>query len=367
MWAKIHKFIFVVSFFCFSSSFDDNFKQQCNIILKSFTIGNYRQEHVLMKTHQLMSGFTLNSPVTWELEEQSIQKGTLSKIIYKEDGILKCQAKLITKSEQKSLDDLILEKENHLSLAVEGKTTTIKNETKTLVGPLDGYRIDFELHSDNMPSAGIFYFAPHNDEWFSGYISLCFLYSPTPNNDCSLDLCCRSAASLAIPLDPLDEDDRNSRNLYTYENLNFGFRFQFNKDKYKPKVTGASIKLIPIESQSMISWPMPELSGTLCPMITEVTASDDIPLIDFVNGIRDFTQDGDTVVLELKSTKIDNCDAMKMTCLQKKHLVRLTNHVFRKDGHWFLIRWQVKNSEIKNEVFIEEIVNSFHYFGVILQ
>jgi hypothetical protein len=74
------------------------------------------------------------------------------------------------------------------------------------------------------------------------------------------DLCERIAASIELPMDPLDEDDRYSsftvlcfyltfRNLelHTYENLNVGYRFKFNKNKFKPRATGGSAKILAIK------------------------------------------------------------------------------------------------------------------------
>jgi len=70
-WAKAGNFIFTVTFVCFEENFDDAYKRQCNIILKSFKFGDLHQEHVLLKTTQLRSGFRISTPATWTLSEES--------------------------------------------------------------------------------------------------------------------------------------------------------------------------------------------------------------------------------------------------------------------------------------------------------
>jgi len=358
IWTKVHKYIFVLTFFSFE--FGAKFKQQCNGVLQSFSFGNFRQEHVLMKTNQLISGFTLNSPITWTLEEETQSGKTESKIFYNENGKIKCQSKLTTQLESKTLFELTKDLKSHLLNIYHD--TTITDQSPCKLGVLDSYRVEFEVNNcDNLPNRGILFIATNNSEWFSGSIFLSFLYhfDSKSNSLATKDLCERAAFTLELPMDPLDEDDRNL-DMHTYENLNFGYRLKFNKDRYKPKIMGVSVKMLPVkDNPSMVQWPIPEISGTLSPQVTKVMKVDDVPVEEFIEGIKELmSKDPDVIITENKRMRLDDEDAMKLMCVHKTLNVRLTNYIYRKNGYWILLRSHSHNFEFTDEVYINEMVNS---------
>jgi len=366
IWAKVHKYIFLLTFLCTHLDQYERFKKECSGVLKYFTFGPFHQEHVLMKTNQLRSGFTLNSPISWLLEEETLGDGKLeSKISYRDDaGILKCQAKLITSlNDTRSLDELKRDLNDILKVNIHPDTTiTSHYQSKVGVSNLDSYKVEFTVNNcDYLPSKGILYLISHEGyEWFSGTAFLSYLFHAEGKLIATQDLCERSAVSLELPIDPLDEDDRNL-DLHTYENLNLSFKLKFNKHKFKPKVTGSTMKMLPTRTDlRIVQWPVPEISGTVTAIVNKVSAIDDFTAEEFAEEFKEnVAKDPDAVLLESSKIIIDGVSAMKMVFLNRKVDVRLAMHIYRKNDRWVLLSWFVANGERGDEVYVKEIISTF--------
>jgi len=366
VWTKVHKYIFLLSFLCADMSQYEKFKKDCSGVLKNFTFGAFHQEHVLMKTNQLRSGFTVNSPVTWLMEEETLGDGKMeSKIFYRDEtGILKSQAKLTTTlGDTRSLSELRTDLNDILKTVIYQDTTIISESLSTVgASNLECYKVEFNVNNcDYLPPKGMLCLITHQGyEWFSGTAILSYLFYRDEKQVATYDLCIRSAASLELPIDPLDEDDRNL-DLHTYENLNLGFRLKFNKNKFKPKVVGSTVKMLPTRTDlRMVTWPVPEISGTVSAQVNKVSVIDDFTVDEFVSEFKEnVAKDPEAVILESAKIVIDDTDAMKLVFLNKKFDVRLTMFVYRKSQYWVLLSYFAYNGDRGDEVYVKEIVNNF--------
>lgn len=57
-------------------------------------------------------------------------------------------------------------------------------------------------------SYGFLYLANLESEWFTGSICLSYIFNKSEGDNTPIDVCERSAASVQLPIDPLDEMDR---------------------------------------------------------------------------------------------------------------------------------------------------------------
>jgi len=242
--------------------------------------------------------------------------------------------------------------------------TTITSECLCKVGAsdLESYKVEFNVNNcDYLPPKGMLFLISHQGyEWFSGTAILSYLFYRDEKQVATFDLCERSAASLELPIDPLDEDDRNL-DLHTYENLNIGFRLKFNKNKFKPKVVGSTVKMLPTKTDlRIVQWPVPEISGTVSAQVNKVSAIDDFTVDEFVSEFKDnVSKDPEAIMLESSKITIDGVDAMKLVFLNKKFDVRLAMYIYRKHAYWVLLSYFSYNGDRADEVYVKEIISSF--------
>ena len=55
---------------------------------------------------------------------------------------------------------------------------------------------------------GVLYVSPIDSEWFSGSVALTYTFEKIEGSAAAFDFIERSAASVELPIDPLDEDER---------------------------------------------------------------------------------------------------------------------------------------------------------------
>jgi len=240
---------------------------------------------------------------------------------------------------------------------------TITNEYSAKVGAanLDSYKVEFVVNNcDYLPTRGTLFLISHKDEWFSGTAILSYLFYCDEKQVATFDLCERSAVSLELPIDPLDEDDRNL-DLHTYENLNIGFSSKFNKNKFKPKVVGSTVKMIPTKTDlRLVQWPVPEISGTVSAQVNKISAIDDFTVDEFVSEFKDnVSRDPEAVMLESTLITIDDVNAMKLIFFNKKFDVRLSMYIYRKHKYWVLLSHFCYSGDRGDEVYVKEIINTF--------
>jgi len=359
-WAKAGNFIFVVTFVCLEQDFNDEYRAQCNIILKSFKFGELRQEHVLLKTYQLKSGFRISTPTTWNLIENS--GDMTSQIRYTDSGVSKVKIHLEPKLGETNVT------EDQAKAFLKEKVPAaeeIKYFPKEQLGPLVGHKFTFTTPGQET-QFGMLHVAVHDGEWFNGSVYLLTQCERSKESRAAVDLLERAVASVGIPLDPLDEDDLHLDALFTYENLNFGYGFKFNKNKQKPKAMCAGMKLIPITPSGMCSFPMPEISGTITPMIAaigDVEANESLPkLADMLTDM--IAKETGVPLYSSSPVSISGMDGLKLVYRATGPNVQLTNYTTRTENFLVILRWTVFIHEVEQEQpFVDEVVNSFYYFG----
>eukprot|EP01126_Amoeba_proteus_P054891 TRINITY_DN6775_c0_g1_i2.p1 TRINITY_DN6775_c0_g1~~TRINITY_DN6775_c0_g1_i2.p1 ORF type:complete len:210 (+),score=35.79 TRINITY_DN6775_c0_g1_i2:75-704(+) len=207
---------------------------------------------------------------------------------------------------------------------------------------------------------GILYLASPDTEWFSGSVCLSFTFT---KNSGAKDMCERVAASLELPIDPLDEEDRDTKKV-TYENLNFRFGIKFDPDLYEVVKAGFSARLLPNRTHKKVQFPMPDISGSLAVMAVQVFPNDmNLSVHQYAEKLIKFALDDDMLATEDVALKIAGCEARKVSIRIDKVQEQFTNFFIRHQDRWFLLRWHSLISEEGQDLpKIHQLVESFYFF-----
>jgi len=335
--------------------------------LKSIRFGDRRQEHIKSKPFPLLSGFVISAPASWELDENDTSHGCCSVFSFKDE----------TENVQLKLETIVGGRfpivDSELGSLVQKlaySDATVQSHTKGLtLGPLSNVtRVDFSLEPKDLDSMdrGVLYLAELVDEWFTGTVCISLIFRKKEADISHLDLFERLVASVQLPIDPLDEMDRDFSQ-HTYENLNLKFGVKYIPHQSTPLICGVTAKIIPTgETRTLLKNPIHvENSGNLSVVRIPIAPEEmEWSIVAYVDQLIQIASTASTqmAVLEKEETMFAGKKGIKFSLRNSEANEQNTNYLTRVDDEWCILHWPSIIGEIgRDKDRITSLVNSFYF------
>lgn len=376
IWASVGDSVIIFTFIKEISLWEP-FTKIIKKILQSVIIGPERQEHVILKTYMipgLNKGETIQirCPHTWVAETQNIEHvnktGILCTFSYEDS---QCSNRVVLSYDNSNPPKSLGEYQRLLKFQLEKMLDTSGSPIiieECQLGSLPAQRA---LCSLDVKNRLLLYYALYREAGelekspSKGLLFLRCEYSHNPKNNSALDIIQRIAASILIM-----EDNQLDEDLFTYENLSWGFGFQYNCKKSQPRKFGTSMKLVPVVPVQLPTVdpnaPIPgEFITIIRPIVTNV---DDMSLDIFIQDAITLIKEDDkrAIIKQRKVIRTKNLIARSIIVQPSKEPDQCSlTFACRKEDFWFIVRWSTTTADFDANVrYIDSVFESYYFFKV---